>query len=206
MASFGKKFLSAFVEVTDQQETVTGREEIKTYSTPVVPSREQRTAVAEKFKQYFDKLFKEANLPGPDYFEFAKMTAAMNGISDEKAKYNAAYAGLNVQGLDKNKLLDTAAGYLKILETDAANFNSSVDAALMEKVQGKQQDIQSKQQRIEQLNREISDLQNQIQLLQLEVKENEEKIESNTGGYKISSEDMKQQILSDIEKIKRYIN
>jgi len=45
MASFGKKILSAFVEVTDKDETVTGPEEIKTYSTPVVPSREQSTAV-----------------------------------------------------------------------------------------------------------------------------------------------------------------
>ena len=56
------------------------------------------------------------------------------------------------------------------------------------------------------MNKEISQLQQRIALLQQEVKENEEKIESNTGGYKISSEDMKQQILSDIEKIKRYIN
>ena len=66
--------------------------------------------------------------------------------------------------------------------------------------------MQSKQQRIDQLSREISDLQNQIQRLQIEVKENEEKIESNTGGYKISSEKMKQQILIDMEKIKEHIS
>ncbi|MEO6638863.1 MAG: hypothetical protein ABIN25_11330, partial [Ginsengibacter sp.] len=87
----------------------------------------------------------------------------------------------------------------------AVNFNSTVDAALNEKVQAKQEEIQSKQQRIEQLSREISELQNEIQKLQIEVKENEEKIESNTGGYRISSEKMKQQILADIEKIKEHI-
>jgi len=202
MTSFGKRILSAFVEVTEDEKTVAVQEEKKTYTTPVaaIPAN-----TAEKFRQYFDRLFTEANLPGPDYFEFTKMTAAMNAITDEKARYSAAFAGLNVQGLDKTKLLNTAAEYLKILETDAASFDASVDAALHEKVKAKQAEIQHKQQRIEQLNREISDLQNQVQLLQIEVKENEEKIESNTGGYKIAAENMKQQIAADIERIKRYI-
>jgi len=58
---------------------------------------------------------------------------------------------------------------------------------------------------MEQLQREIADLQNQVQLLHAEVKENEEKIESNTGGYKTASENMEQQIALDIEKIKQHI-
>jgi len=206
MASFGKKILSAFVEVTEEKKTVTVPEETQPKSTPVPAAKTVSAAGAEKFKQYFDKLFNDANLPGPDYFEFAKMTQAMMAIPDEKARYAAAYAGLSVQGLDKSKLLDTATAYLKILETDAANFSSTVDAALAEKVQAKQQAITDKEKRIEQLSREIADLQNQVQLLHAEVKENEEKIESNTGGYKMASENMKQQIRLDIEKIKEHIS
>ena len=205
MASFGKKILSAFVEVTEEKKPVTVPEATQPNSTPTAAAKTVSAAGIEKFKQYFDKLFNDANLPGPDYFEFAKMTQAMAAIADEKARYAAAYAGLNVQGLDKTKLLSTAADYLKIIETDTANFSSSVDAALAEKVQAKQQEIVNKQQRLEQLQREISDLQNQIQLLHEEVKENEEKIEINTGGYKMASENMKQQILLDIEKIKQHI-
>lgn len=205
MANFGKKFLSAFVEVTGEEKPVTVPEEKTIQSTKPVVEKTISANTSEKFRQYFDKLFSEANLPGPDYYEFAKMTRAMVAIADEKASYSAAFAGLSVQGLDKTRLIETASEYLKVLERDAANFNSSVDAALNEKVQAKLQEIKNKQQRIEQLNRELSDLQNEIQLLQVEVKENEEKIESNSGGYKISSGIMKQQIADDIEKIKQYI-
>jgi len=210
MASLGKKILSAFVEVTDEETPVTKPEETKQYSTAVdsghtLPKRQTDNNTTEKFKQYFDQLFKDTNLPGPDYFEFTKMTEAMITIPDEKARYSAAFAGLNVQGLDKQKLLQTATEYLKIIDTDANNFDSTVDAALKEKVQGKQQEIEAKQKRIAEISREITDLQNQIQVLQHEVKENEEKIESNTGGYKAASENMKQKILYDIERIKQHI-
>lgn len=207
MASFGKRILSAFVEV---------KEKGKEPPDPVKPSSQSLSATAEehykppqqnsdKFRQYFDKLFRDANIPGPDYFEFSKMTEAMNSITDEKSRYSAAFAGLNVQGLDKEKLLSTAAEYLRVLKTDSDNFDSTVDAALREKVHDKQEEIKEKNKRIALLSQEIEDLQQQVKMLNNEIKDNEEKIESNSGAYKIEMEIMTRRILQDIEKIKLHI-
>ena len=210
MANIGRKIFSAFVEVTDNETPVTKPGETKQYSTPdtsqTLPKRQTDNNVTiEKFKQYFDRLFKDANLPGPDYFEFSKMTEAMMSIQDEKARYTAAFAGLSVQGLDKQKLLHSATQYVQVLETDANNFHTTVDAALKEKVQNKQQEIESNSKRMEALAKEIGDLQNRINALQLEVKENEEKIESNSGAYTREMQNMKNRILQDIKKIEQYI-
>src|SRR4051794_1957270 len=98
MSSFGKKFLSAFVEVTEEkkaEQVVVGEPAVKPSFTATIP---QAADANSKFNEYFNKLIAEANLPGPDYYEFSKMTEAMQGISDEKGRYCAAYAGLQVQG------------------------------------------------------------------------------------------------------------
>ena len=206
MASFGKKFLSAFVELADDERSAGMQEENQVLSTPVSAVKPAPPGTNEKFRQYFDQLFKDANLPGPDYFEFRKMIEAMQGIADEKARYSAAFAGLSVQGLDKNKLLNTASQYLQVLETDAGNFNTTVDAALKEKVQGKQEEIEACTRQIETMSREINELQQRITQLQKEVKENEEKIENNSGAYLGELAVMKNKMLEDLEKIKQYVN
>ena len=207
MASIGKKILSAFVEITGEDKPPPVKPPESTHDSTetrdvFIPAVE----TSGKFRQYFEKLFRDANLPGPDYFEFAKMVEAMKSIPDEKARYTAAFAGLSVQGLDKQKLLSTAAEYLRILNTDAANFNSTVDAALQEKVHAKQKEIEAKTTRIDQLTREINELRQQIATLDGEIKENEEKISSNSCGYKAELENMKRQIVLDTEKIKQHIN
>ena len=206
MASIGKKILSAFVEISDDEKTPPGKqsEHVAEYANPG-KSDSPSVDHSEKFLQYFDKLFREANIPGPDYFEFSKMIEAMNGIPDEKARYTAVFAGLSVQGLDKTKLLTTAAEYLQVLNTDASNFDSTVDVTLREKVHTKKQELDKKTVRIEQLSQEINELRRQITILGGEIKENEEKIERNSGSYKIESERMKARIASDVEKIKQYI-
>ena len=205
MANIGKKILSAFIEIKEDEKKETEKipEQKPVYKHE--PATEVSSRVDEKFKQYFDKLFRESNIPGPDYFEFTKMTDAMQNIPDETSRYTAAFAGLSVQGLDKQKLVSTAEQYIKILETDAANFLSTVDAALKEKVHQNKAELDDKNRRIEQLSQEIQALQEKLVALQQEIGENEEKIETNTGGYKIASELMKKRIISDIEKIKRYI-
>ena len=119
MANLGKKILSAFIEVNDDKKPEAEKppETKESYQ----PAKPQPTASYtgtaagnsyastgnSKFKEYFDKLFKEANIPGPDYFEFSKMIEAMQAVPDEQVRYITAFAGLSVQGLDKQKLLAT---------------------------------------------------------------------------------------------------
>ena len=205
MANIGKRFLSAFVEVTEDEMPAATQEKIHPPSTSINASTNQPAKQNEKFTAYFDQLFKDANLPGPDYFEFTKMTDAMMVIADEKARYTAAFAGLNVQGLSKEKLLQTAKDYLQLLETDASNFNATVNAALQEKVSGKQQEIEANSKRIQQLTQEINTMQQSIAQLQEEVKENEQKIYANSSSYNRASAGMKQKITGDIEKIEQHI-
>jgi gas vesicle protein len=166
MANIGKKILSAFIEIKDDEKKETEKipEQAPVYKpSPVTESSYQ---VEDKFKQYFDKIFRESNLPGPDYFEFSKMTDAMQNIPDENVRYAAAFSGLSVQGLDKQKLLSTAEQYIKVLETDASNFLSTVDAALKEKVHQKKAEAEEKNKRIQQLTQEIQQLQEKVVALQ----------------------------------------
>jgi len=217
MANLGKKILSAFVEVSDDKKKEPEKPaESKQLYMPANPqpaatftnttaSNSYASAGNSKFAAYFEKLFQEANIPGPDYFEFSKMIEVMQAIPDEQVRYSTAFAGLSVQGLDKQKLLSTAAQYLQMLEADATNFQNTVGTALQEKVVEKKRQMEEKENRIQQLTQEISALQNELLSLQGEIKENEAKIEANTGGYKYESEAMKSRINRDIEKIKRYI-
>jgi uncharacterized protein YoxC len=205
--SLAKKFLSAFIEVEDDKESAEKK------AAPSSSSSQKSSGVpsgysgggSDKFKQYFNTLFQEANLPGPDYFEFTKMIDAMKTVPEEQQRYIGAFAGLSVQGLDKAKLVASANEYLKILDTDATNFNSTVDAAINEKVQAKKTSLEEKTKRIQDLTREINDLNNQMQLLTAEIKENEEKIKNSSGAYLAELENMKAKINTDISKINKYI-
>jgi len=220
MPNLGKRILSAFVEVSDDKkkdaEKPPAASAVPQYMPKSVPeplptstnttvNNSYASSASSKFAAYFEKLFSEANIPGPDYFEFSKMIDVMQAVPDEQVRYITAFAGLSVQGLDKQKLLSTAAQYLQLLDTDATNFHSTVDAALQEKVYEKKKLMEDKENRIQQLTQEISALQNELLNLQSEIKENEAKIEANTGGYKNESEAMKNRIARDMEKIKRYI-
>ena len=212
MPGLGKKILSAFLEVTpasskaaENPENDSGRTYPKEDKPGYKREPESHTPADSRFTEYFDKLFSEANIPGPDYYEFSKMIEAMQAIANEQARYSAAFAGLHAQGVDKEKLLSTAGEYLRILETDAQQFHTTVDTAMQEKVQSKKAEENEKHNRIEALSREISDLQNQILALQKEIKENEEKIEASTGGYTAENARRAARIRADMEKMNNYL-
>jgi hypothetical protein len=208
MSSFSKKILSAFVEVGEDKDVegngakVPKAGEAVSAAEKLPPGREGGD---DRFRNHFDKLFEDANIKGPDYFEFSKMTDAMRAIADEQARYCAAFAGLQVQGLDKARLLSTAEEYLRVLASDADRFHATVNTATQEKVRDRQAQLAQKAERIRALTEEITGLQQEIVALQAEIHDNEGKIEANTAGYAAESGERQSRILSDIEKIKRYV-
>jgi uncharacterized small protein (DUF1192 family) len=210
MTSFGKKIISAFVEVGGAPPGHPGERDTNKPAQSEA-AREERVTQAggladDRFAGHFDKLLGDANIPGPDYYEFARMISAMQGIPDEPARYIAAFAGLQVQGLDKQRLLDTAAAYLKVLGTDAEQFQASVDSTYQEKVRGKEAEAQEKAARIQSLSQEIMQLQQRIGALQEEIRVSKEKLAGSSNGYSAESKRRQEEIRADIEKINRYIH
>lgn len=208
MAKFGKKLLSAFIEVQEEKKEVP-REEVSQERGGTAPTAGTAAASAgadQRFAEYFDKLFSDANIPGPDYFEFSKMIVAMQVIPDEQARYYAAFAGLQVQGLDKQKLLSTAGEYLRMLMADADQFQKTVEAALQEKVHSQAVAADEKARRIQALSQEILQLQEEIGAMQREIGVNKEKLTASSDAYTAECGRRKLQIESDIQKINHYIH
>jgi hypothetical protein len=232
MASLGKKILSAFMEVTEKEQPADAgskpiggdpqagdmivmgsgigsaagtRHRLDAGSGTGGGAGGSCAAVDSRYAEYFDKLLSEANIPGPDYYEFARMVAAMQLIPDESARYHAAFAGLQVQGLNKDKLLSTAAEYLRVLTADSDHFQKTLEAALQDKVRGKEAEAEAKARRIQALTQEIMQLQQQIGALQDEVRVNRDKLTGSGSSYDAESQRRQQQIQSDIDKINQFI-
>lgn len=212
MSSLAKRILSTFVELDDSSE----KKPEQPAASVAVPSAPRNTDAvtststvvfaSDKFKVYFDNLFKDTNFPGPDYFEFSRMMEAMSAIPDEKTRFISAYAGLSLQGLDKDKLLKTASQYLQVIDNDAKNFQATVDKALQEKVIGKKKEMEDKARRIQELAKEINDLNTKMEALTNDIRENEEKIHANSNTYRQESDNMKNKISQEIQKINQYIS
>lgn len=225
MANLGKKILSVFVDNGNEQPKDSGHHPAKGRTAPAdtpspgqtgnapltgapLPLQPGNTAPPGdlRFTAHFDKLFTDANIPGPDYYEFARMIVAMQVIPDEQSRYVAAFAGLQAQGLDKDKLLSTAGDYLRVLGEDAESFQKTVDSALQEKVQKRSAEAEEKNRRIQTLSQEIGELQAHIGAMQKEIRESQEKLESSRAAYTAESERRRRQIQTDIEKINHYLS
>jgi hypothetical protein len=178
---------------------------VPTYSAPVASED------MAKFNQHFDELFDKANLPGPDYFEFSKMCQAMATLADS-AKYPAIFTGLQVQGLSKEKLVESANHYVAIIDEDAKKFNSAIDAKILAEVQAKRNDAVNKQKALQekinliaQLQAEISKDTSEIEALQNDANDQERKAQEKATTYKTACEARKAAILEDVSKINAFI-
>ena len=165
----------------------------------------------EKFMNQFDELLEKSNLPGPDYYEFMKMTQAMPTLTDD-VKYPAAFSALKVQGLSKQSLLDTAQQYIDILRADKEKFSQALESKVVSEINKKkanlsnsQDSIKQKQEMIQQLQTEINKETTDILNLTQEISSDEKKLSDKNTAYSAASEAKKNTILSDIQKINTYI-
>lgn len=180
-------------------------------STVVTPSGGISTDDMAKFNEHFDSLFDQANLPGPDYYEFSKMCQAMATLPED-AKFPAVFTGLQVQGLTKEKLMESAKHYIAIIDEDAKKFNSAIDGKLMAEAKMKLQEatnkekaLQDKINMIAQLQAELQKDTEDIEKLKYEASEQERKATEKLNTYKVACDTRKSSIESDVAKINTYI-
>jgi Domain of unknown function (DUF4047) len=210
MASFFEKALGVFVEFDDDKGKVTPPAQQPSSSTPPkILSNTENQVEAGKFEKYFDRLFDQANLPGPDYFEFYKMMDTLEAhIHDEKARLSATFASLSIQGLTKDTLVDSANKYKVIIEKDKVNFENALNEKLKSEVGQRQREIQEMEKKIavnseqiQKLTKEITESQGLIGTLKAKAAEEENKLKSNNNGYQLASQAIINKITADIQKI-----
>jgi hypothetical protein len=217
MSNFLKKALGVFVEFENEEK---GLRQPAAENLPLkmaigkpVDNGPLNDDEIDKFEKHFHELFEKANLPGPDYFEFWKMMETLEThVPDERTRIAAVFATLAVQGLSKEKLLNSADQYNKIIESDKQEFLKAVNARLQDQIQGRKQRVLELEKKnaenaelIQKLTEEINVNQNEINSLKQHLSEEEQRITGNRNGYNIACDAMMAKIVSDIQKIKTNI-
>ncbi|MGC3947014.1 MAG: hypothetical protein QM762_21270 [Chryseolinea sp.] len=211
MSGFFKKAMGLFVEFEDSP----GKPIPKSNAPVAPPGRVTSPQVLnsedfDKFENHFEKLFDQANLPGPDYYEFMRMNETLEShIKDDKARLAATFASLSIQGLTKETLITTADRYKEIIAEDRSKFERTAGDKNDNEIGGRRQELMQLEESvrknaevIQRLTQEINDAQNGINGLKSSIQEEEQKLEKNRQGYLLASDAMMMKIETDIQKIK----
>jgi methyl-accepting chemotaxis protein len=220
MAGIFKKAMGLFVEFEeDKAKSVQGTRstdhgpDVKV-SDPVPKSRVPNAMTLDeealdKFEKHFEDLFNQANLPGPDYYEFWKMMETLEPhIKEERARISATYASLVIQGLTKEKLVDTAEKYKALIQEDKNRFEKAVNEKGEGEIGQKRQQLKQMDETIAQqmetirkLTQEIAETQAAMGKLNTVIAEEERKLMQNKQGYTLACDAMLQKITDDVNKI-----
>ncbi len=222
MSSFFKKALGVFMEFEDTPDQAAAPAPSMSIPTPSAAMPMQAPVPGggslskedvDKFEKHFSALLERANLPGPDYFEFFKMMETLEAhIADERARMAAVFATLSIQGMTKEKLLESAGVYGTLIEKDSAQFHQAIAEKNASEVEGRKRTVADLENRIkqsadqiQQLTKQITEYQTKIAALNKEASAEQQRIEINGSAYQIASNAMSAKIKSDIQKIQSYL-
>ena len=166
-----------------------------------------------KFEKHFEELFNEANFPGPDYYEFWKMMEKLETVvPDEIVRMMAVYSTLQIQGLSKEALINSAEKYRHIVDNDKQEFQQAVNTKVAGEIEGRKNSINelekkndANNQLTQKLLKEINENQQKINALEKELTDEEAKVSSNKSGYNLACDAMLAKLSDDIQKIKSHL-
>jgi hypothetical protein len=156
------------------------------------------------------KAISDANLPGEDYLEFVDALQAMKDIPlEETIKMQTVLATLSSRGLTAQKIIETADYYLKVLERERDKFKEATAQQTQGKVDNRQKQIKSleednqkKADQIKTLTDEINHNNQQMVQIKKEIEDADIKIKSTENNFNVTYENLANQIISKVEKIK----
>lgn len=212
MSGIFKKAAGLFVEFEEDRATSAPSAKASPPTAPVVPVAAKIVLHADeldKFEKHFEKVFDQANLPGPDYYEFWRMMEALAvHVPDERSRMAATFASLSIQGLSKEKLIQTAQQYSMLVNEDRTRFEKVAQEKLEYDIGQKRNELRQLEETtakhaelISKLTQEISAAQQSMRSLQDTIADEESKLDKNKRGYDLACDAMIRKIENDINKI-----
>ena len=170
--------------------------------------------IDDKFIKHFETLLSEANVPGPDYYEFKQAINNMAALSlDEATKYKVAFATLSTQGLTKDKIASTLNSYIQLITADKATFDANVAEKIANDISSRDANIKinedlSKQyaDQIDELSKKINENNIIINTLRTEQSEIQNKINNSISNYTASQNKFLNDLTNDVQKISTYLS
>lgn len=212
-----KKIASAFVEIEEKDKKIDTAP--KTVPSPIyiAPTEVVKSMTSlsfspeyESFRKKFSDILSEENkrnYPGNDYFEFKVMKDAMASIPQEDLRYKAAFAGWSTGGnQSKESLLSTAGIYLRLVENEINAFEEAYKIEYEQQIVGNQKLIDSKTKEIQEMVERINLLNSEVSKLKEENLHNTSHLQSKHDTFMAAGNAQKEEILTEIDKIKQYIN
>ena len=167
----------------------------------------------EKSVNFLTQALEKNNLPGFDYIEFKQSIGNLVNLGmDEATMFKSAYATAITVGLTKEKLLDTAAHYKKILTKEKSDFDAAVQKQVEQKVRTKQMEVEKLRKQIEAYQAKIKELEAKVATDQSTVDQSGDlieaelaKIENTQNGFDTTLRALMNEIDRDILNIQQYL-
>ena len=214
---FGDFFIT---KKEDKKETEAKKETVNTPFNSINPLNTVNTnqnftgVIDEKVVSKLEEIFKNANLPGPDLYEFVQALKTMEGQPiDEATKYRLTFSSMSVMGLTKAKMLEAAETYKKILSDVKADFENQFASKLIAQVESKRTDAEKLvasnvelQKQIEDINKKMSENLNQMQQFRNDANMAESELNAKKASFELTySNFVTNNIDNQTNKINTYI-
>lgn len=218
-----KKIKNLFIseENTDTPQNNTKKEETTTSKNNLPPKENINTTTKlgnqnseggifdQKIFDSLIKVLEDKNLPGEDYMEFMEALQNMKNIPlEETVKMQTVLATLSTKGLSKQKILESADFYIKVLEDEKNKFNEALKQEITKQIDTKQDEIKnleeqnkSKTEQIAQLTENINQNQQQITKIKASMEEASVKIKTTENNFNFTFETVISQIKNNSTKI-----
>ncbi len=218
MSEYLKKFKSIFVVEEGTRTQPQPKVENKARAEPPPVNVAQATVAqqgktTEKFVEILSAALEKQNQTGFDYLEFSQALKNLAKMPmDESTRFQSTYAMAQTMGVTAPLLIESAKGYLVVLQGEQTRFNeahaqqrSRLIGNREEEIKQLELQIKQKTEQIELLSKQIEEHKQQTENIRKEVGESTVKIENTRADFETTYETVAGQIKEDLAKMQQYL-
>lgn len=166
-----------------------------------------------KSVEFLMRALEKNNLPGFDYIEFKQALTALSKMDmDVGTAIKSAFVTGSTVGLTKEKLLESARHYAKVIVQEKLQFEQAVQKQVQHKVGAKMKEVEKlKKQiidhkaKIEQLQKQVASFQNTIDTADEQINGATTKIKETQSNFEHTHQSVLNQIEADIINFEQYL-